>query len=101
MGWGSEEIGARARSELASGIGAKRGRFGLGALARGREGLAAVGLHDQAAEIQPAGRDRGMARDRGLARAVEHLEECALGRKRGCGLGMIDRGVIYIRAEVL
>src|SRR5262249_27988471 len=82
----SKKPGAGALLELAPGLGAEAHGIDHGAIALRLDHLAAVGFGDQAAEREPAGGDRGIARNGRAAGALEHGEEGAFGGQRRRGL---------------
>jgi hypothetical protein len=87
-----KKFGARARLDLMAGIGAERRRFGAAALPENFNDITAINRCDQTAKVDGVTHDLGMAGDRRTTRAAEGGEKGALGRKRGRGIGIIDRG---------
>src|SRR5262249_9813021 len=96
-----EEISAGAVLELARGLGTETNGIGDGTLTLRLQPVAAVGLGGHAATAQSAGGAGGMRRDRRATGALEHREEGALGRKRGRGVGVVDRSEERERALIV
>src|SRR5665213_3858934 len=84
----------------AAGVGADGDRIVAAAGHRGFMRGAAVRLGDQATELQPAARQRGVAGDRRIAGAVELGEKRALASDCNRSVGMIDARQQFARAHV-
>src|SRR5689334_7014826 len=97
-----EEAWPAAALEFLADVAAQTFGIGGGPAPLGGDELGAVGLHDQAAQIdRVTGFVDGMTRDRRAARPIEHRQHCMLGTNAGRGRNMIDGGKPFMQLMVV